>query len=197
MDRGAFFTPQTAAPPICGRSAGTGAFCYLLILPSRCPTLATGTTPPSPPRPRAGSGLVAPQLAFSLSTLGGDDMAAQPALTRVLLLLLRHLHMALQESSSRRLHLRCRCLQCPPTGLGATQRGVGVLDRPIEQEAPLLQLPCGAGTASPILLPVPLLPGEPSFEGKAGRGWTGPSGLHRCHSNAEANNEHPETFRSS
>lgn len=72
VGRGAFFTPQTAAPPICGWD---GAFSYLLISPSCCPVLATGTAPPNPPQPQAGSGLMAPpvfiRVFISLGTLGG------------------------------------------------------------------------------------------------------------------------------
>lgn len=71
VGRGAFFTPQTAAPPICGWD---GAFSYLLISPSCCPVLATGPDPPSLPQPQAGSGLVAPpvftRVCIFLGTLG-------------------------------------------------------------------------------------------------------------------------------
>lgn len=73
VGRGAFFTPQTAAPPICGRD---GAFSCLLISPSCCPVLATGTAPPSPPQPQAGSGLVAQvfiRIFISLGTPWGEQ----------------------------------------------------------------------------------------------------------------------------
>lgn len=109
IGRGAFFTPQTAAPPICGWD---GAFSYLLISPSCCPMLATGTAPPSPPQPQAGSGSPSFYQGFHFpGCSGGNNVASQAALTRILLLLLRHLHLALQEGGSRWLHLRCWHLQ--------------------------------------------------------------------------------------
>lgn len=105
---------------------------HLLISPSCCPTHHSSSLP-TPPSPPSSS-----QFLF-WGFLG--------ALTRVLLLLLRHLHLALQEGRPRRLHLRG--LRRPHTGLGGPQRVVGVLGRPVEEEAPLLQLPCGAQALSP------------------------------------------------
>lgn len=67
MGRGAFFTPQSAVPPICGWD---GAFSYLLISPSCCPMLATGLAPPSLPQPQAGS-VAPPVFIRALIFLGG------------------------------------------------------------------------------------------------------------------------------
>lgn len=113
-------------------------FPHLLISPSCCPTHHSSSLPTSPGPPSSS------QFMF-WGYLG--------ALTRVLLLLLRHLHLALQEGHPRRLHLRG--LRRPHAGLGAPQRVVGVLGRPVEEEAPLLQLPWGARALSPHAHPAP------------------------------------------
>jgi len=85
-------------------------------------------------------------------------------------------------------------------GLGAARRGVGVLGRPVEEQAPLLQLPCGVATTSPSLLPTLLLPRGPHSAapalGGAGGGGTRLSGLLHLHSNAEANKKHADIFTS-
>lgn len=107
-------------------------FPHLLISPSCCPTHHSSSLP-TPPSPPSSSHFM------FWGFLG--------ALTRVLLLLLRHLHLALQEGRPRWLHLWG--LRRPHTGLGGPQRVVGVLGRPVEEEAPLLQLPCGAQALSP------------------------------------------------
>lgn len=135
-----FFPPQPPPAPICG---GSHKFIYfffphLLISPSCCPTHHSSSLPTSPGPPSSS------QFMF-WGYLG--------ALTRVLLLLLRHLHLALQEGHPRRLHLRG--LRRPHAGLGAPQRVVGVLGRPVEEEAPLLQLPWGARALSPHAHPAP------------------------------------------
>lgn len=110
-------------------------FFYLLILSSCCPAPATGTAPPhSPTLPLLS------QFRF-LGLCWGKGYPE--ALTCILLLLLlRHLYLALQEGSPRWFHLRY--LQCPCAGLGGPWSVVGVLSRPVEEDAPLLQLPCGA-----------------------------------------------------